>query len=126
MATTCSTARKSMKPILAILTSASIVLAGCDNQTKKSAALMTGGNPDIGKTTMADVGCASCHTIPGVSGADGMIGPSLEKMAGRAYIGGVLKNTPTNMLRWLHDPPGVDPMTAMPNLHLTDQQERDL
>jgi len=38
----------------------------------------------------------------------------------------VLKNTPENMIRWLKNPPGVDPMTAMPNLHVTDQQARDL
>jgi cytochrome c1 len=30
------------------------------------------------------------------------------------------------MLRWLHDPPAVDPKTAMPNLHITDSDARDI
>jgi cytochrome c len=104
-----------------------LALAGCRNQSQQTAAILTGGgNPARGKDMISAIGCSSCHTIPGVPGADGMIGPSLDKIAARAYIGGVLKNTPTNMLRWLKDPPGVDPLTAMPNLHLTDDQVRDV
>jgi cytochrome c1 len=30
------------------------------------------------------------------------------------------------MMRWLRDPPGVDPMTAMPNLGLTEPEARDI
>jgi cytochrome c len=102
------------------------VLCGCDQKSKRMAASMTGGDPDKGKSDMRQHGCSSCHTIPGVPGAKGLVGPPLSQMASRVYIGGVLKNTPDNMVRWLKDPPGVDPMTAMPNLHLSERDARDL
>ncbi len=109
-----------------ILVIIALVLTGCGEQARKAATQLTGGDPDRGKVTMSEIGCASCHTIPGVPGATGLVGPPLERMGSRAYIGGVLKNTPDNMIRWLEDPPGVDPLTAMPNLHLSESQARDL
>jgi cytochrome c len=72
-----------------------------------------------GEEKIAYYGCASCHTIPGIRGADGLVGPSLEHVASRAYIGGVLENTPENLASWIQDPPHVDPKTAMPNLHVS-------
>jgi cytochrome c1 len=30
------------------------------------------------------------------------------------------------MVRWVKDPPGVDPLTAMPNLRVTDDDARDI
>jgi cytochrome c len=103
------------------------LLAGCDGRGEvyDQAAAMTGGDPAAGRHVIASVGCASCHTIPGIRGADALVGPPLTQMAGRTYIGGVVTNTPENMVRWLRNPPGVDPMTAMPNLRLTDAQARD-
>jgi hypothetical protein len=47
-------------------------------------------------------------------------------MASRTYIGGVLKNTPDNMMRWLQDPPGVDHQTAMPNVRVNESDARDI
>ena len=44
----------------------------------------------------------------------------------RMYIAGVLPNTPENMLRWLQNPPAVDPLTAMPNLGVTEADARDM
>jgi cytochrome c1 len=59
-------------------------------------------------------------------GADRHVGPSLTGMANRQYIAGVLPNTPVNMLRWLRDPTRIDPLTAMPNLGITNQDARDI
>lgn len=84
------------------------------------------GEPERGRQAIRYHGCASCHTIPGVRGADGLVGPSLEHIASRAYIGGVLPNTPDNLVRWILDPPGVDPQTAMPDLHLSERDARDI
>jgi hypothetical protein len=42
------------------------------------------------------------------------------------YIGGVLPNTPENMLRWLQNPPAMDPLTAMPNMGVTEADARDM
>ena len=39
---------------------------------------------------------------------------------------GVLPNTPENMLRWLQNPPVVDPLTAMPNVGVTEADARDM
>ena len=70
--------------------------------------------------------CATCHVIPGIVGADRHVGPPLSGMGRRATIGGLLPNTPENMVRWLKDPRAVDPRSTMPALHLTDQDARDI
>ena len=94
--------------------------------TKHSAAQMTGGNPDSGKTKVSSYGCGACHTIPGVAGAHGNVGPSLKQIGSRSYIAGVMKNTPQNLLQWIQDPPSVDPKTAMPHLRVSEGDARDI
>ena len=108
-----------------------VVLGGCDDRggdatLRREAAAMTGGNADRGRAALHHYGCASCHTIPGVRGADALVGPPLTAMGSRAYIGGVMHNTPDNMVRWIRDPPAVDPMTAMPNVGVTPADARDI
>lgn len=93
---------------------------------KQAARVMTGGEPDRGRELIEHHGCGSCHTIPGVSGASATVGPPLDRIAVRTYLAGVLQNSPENMARWIKDPPGVDPLTAMPNLRLTDAEVRDV
>ncbi|HEV8291887.1 MAG TPA: hypothetical protein VGP94_08170, partial [Tepidisphaeraceae bacterium] len=83
-----------------------------EKENRQTAIELTGGDPNRGKDAIAQYGCSSCHTIPGIRGADAMVGPPLTKMGTRTYIGGVLKNTPDNMKMWLKDPPGVDAKTA--------------
>jgi cytochrome c2 len=112
--------------IFACLAVSLCAMTGCDDTTEKQAMAMTGGDPHRGKDAINYYGCTSCHTIPGIRGANALVGPSLDRIASRSYIAGVLRNTPENMLRWLHDPPGVDDKTAMPNLHLTEQDTRDI
>jgi cytochrome c2 len=102
-------------------------LFGCDSADKQAATAMTrGGDPDRGASAIDAYGCSGCHTIPGVRGADALVGPPLTNMAERMYVGGVMKNTPDNLIRWIQDPPGVDPMTAMPNLHVKEPDARDI
>jgi cytochrome c1 len=79
-----------------------------------------------GRSAIERHGCAACHVIPGVSNPGSHVGPSLDRIATRGYIGGVLANTPENMLRWLRDPPAVDPRTAMPKIPMTEQETRDM
>lgn len=79
-----------------------------------------------GRAAIEKHGCAACHMIPGVSNPGSHVGPSLERIATRGYIGGVLANTPENMVRWLRDPPGVDPRTAMPKIPMSEQETRDM
>ena len=77
------------------------------------------------KTLMA-AQCSSCHTIPGVAGAFGDMGPSLKGMATRKQIAAKLPNTPANMVRWLMHPQQVSPGTAMPELGLTQPQAKGI
>ena len=79
-----------------------------------------------GRVAIERHGCVACHVIPGIDNPGSNVGPPLDKIATRGYIAGVLANTPDNMQRWLRDPPGVDPLTAMPNLHLSEQETKDI
>jgi cytochrome c2 len=111
---------------LGVLVILLIGLSSCNREVERTAAAMTGGEPGIGKQVMQQYGCGSCHTIPGIPGANALVGPSLKHIASRMYIAGVLLNTPENMLRWLQNPPAVDPLTAMPNLGVTEADARDM
>jgi len=84
------------------------------------------GDAEAGRRATARYLCATCHEIPGFVAANNQVGPPLGGMASRGFIGGVLPNTPENMVRWLKDPRGVDPMSAMPALGLTEQDARDI
>lgn len=99
--------------------------AGCADP-ELEASHVTGGDPDRGAALISEVGCRSCHTIPGIPGANARIGPPLDGVALRTYIAGVLTNSPDHMIRWLMDPPAVDSLTAMPNLGLTEVQARHI
>lgn len=102
-------------------------LAACGGgDAQRLAAEMTGGDPARGREQIRRYGCASCHTIPGVAEADSLVGPPLTGVAARTYLAGRLTNSPENMIRWIRDPRGVDPQTAMPNLGLTEQDARDI
>src|SRR4051812_30060774 len=101
-------------------------LTGCDKKLQEQAASMTGGNPKRGKTAIVQYGCSSCHTIPGIREAKALVGPPLNQIASRTYIAGVMKNTPENMIHWIQDPPHIDHLTAMPNLHIPEQEVRDI
>jgi cytochrome c len=52
--------------------------------------------------------------------------PTGEGVAERVYIGGVTTNTPDNLVRWIQNPPAIDPMTAMPNLGVRARDARDI
>jgi cytochrome c len=92
----------------------------------REAAALTGGDPARGRDLMRKYGCQTCHVIPGVDGADGIVGPALAGIASRSYIGGVLANAPDNMIRWIENPRAVDPLTAMPNVGVTHSDARHM
>ncbi|HEV7663663.1 MAG TPA: cytochrome c oxidase subunit II [Chloroflexota bacterium] len=88
-----------------------------------------GGAPDpalvaAGQQLVAQKGCGGCHTIPGIQGAVGTIGPSLAGVASRTRIAGgvVPNNNPDDLKKWLLNPPALKPGTQMPNLGLTDDE----
>jgi cytochrome c2 len=106
------------------------VLSGCDRggalSAQQAASLTGGGDAGKGAGAIRRFGCGACHVIPGIPGAEGQVGPPLAGIGGRAYIAGVLTNTPENMVRWIVNPRAVDSLTAMPNLGVTEGEARDI
>jgi cytochrome c len=112
-----------------LLSSLALVLAsGCRDSRYHDEAIahMVGGNPDRGPTLIRAYGCGTCHTIAGVTGAIGLVGPPLTGIAQRSYIAGVLPNAPENMVRWIENPKAVDSLTAMPALGVSPSDARDI
>jgi cytochrome c2 len=105
---------------------APLALASCAEDVGSSAAETAGGDIERGRAAIRKHGCSSCHTIPGIRGADALVGPPLDRIASRTYVAGVIPNSPENLVRWLLDPPKVDPLTAMPNLRLSEADARDI
>ena len=84
------------------------------------------GSAERGALYIEQIGCGSCHIIPGIDGARGLVGPPLDHMGRRIYIAGLLRNTPANMITWLRDPQEVVPGNAMPDMGLSEEQARDI
>jgi cytochrome c1 len=75
---------------------------------------------------MRRYGCAGCHVIPGVYGSDGQVGGPLSDIRKRVYVGGVVTNSPGNLVRWIVDPQQFSPRTAMPATGISEQEARDV
>lgn len=84
------------------------------------------GNADRGKRQIVAYGCGSCHVIPGITGANGMVGPPLTSWSQRRIIAGEVPNTPANLVFWITVPQSIEPGVAMPNLGVSDGQARDI
>ena len=85
-----------------------------------------GGDAQRGRVLVQAIGCVHCHTIPGVPGADGNVGPPLLKFGDRTFIAGMLRNDPANLVRWIRHPQTVVPGNAMPDMGIDEQQARDI
>ena len=92
----------------------------------KMASAMTGGDPARGADALSAYGCVTCHTIPGIREARGLVGPPLTSIASRVYLAGRLPNTPDNIEKWIQHPRSVDEKTAMPDTGVTDADVRDI
>jgi cytochrome c len=100
-----------------------LILTACGPRRSEVA---TGGNPANGAADLSRLGCGSCHTIPGIVGAHGKVGPSLEGVGGRNYVAGQLPNQPPNLEHWIQHPHAVHPDTLMPELGMTDAESKDI
>lgn len=87
---------------------------------------ITGGNPARAEPALTRYGCAGCHTIPGIPGADGEVAPPLGGLRKRVYTGGVLPNTPDNLVAWIQNPQRFSPNSAMPETGIGPQEARDV
>jgi cytochrome c len=70
--------------------------------------------------------CAACHQVPGVSGANGRVGPSLAGIGGQQIIAGHFANTPDTLTRWIEHPQQLLPGNAMPEMNLTHDQAQQI
>lgn len=77
-----------------------------------------------GAEAIQTYGCGSCHVIPGIRRADGLVGPSLENLRARAFIAGRLPNSLDSLVRWIMMPQYYDPGVAMPDLHVSEPDAR--
>jgi putative membrane protein len=101
-------------------------LTACGPDVAARAAAMTGGDPQRGRQAINRYGCDTCHTIPGISTAQGKVGPPLEGVASRIYIAGHIPNRPDMMQDWIQHPHQHNVQTAMPETGITLQDARDV
>jgi cytochrome c len=110
-----------------LVLAASVAATGCTGgEALLPYTVAVAGNPREGKKIIESHGCGSCHTIPGIYTARGVVGPPLMFFSRRTMIAGELPNSPENLVRWLKNPKLVEPGTAMPDLGLSDQQAHDV
>jgi cytochrome c2 len=107
-----------------VLTLIGLLLAGCTTvqaQSSMGANRVLAGNPVAGQVALQTYGCHSCHLIPGVTGANSLVGPPLIGWAERSYIAGSLPNEPAYLVEWIRFPQAIEPGNAMPNLGVTEE-----
>ena len=84
------------------------------------------GSPAHGAEVIAGKGCGACHIIPGIAGANGLVGPPLTLMGRRVFVAGLLHNTEQNLAFWVLDPQRIVPGNAMPSTNLTPAEAMDV
>lgn len=111
---------------------AALVLSRCSDASQQvdqhglDARRIANGDSTRGRDLIAAVGCGVCHTIPGISGAGGIVGPPLTTFARRTYIAGVIPNEPAALVTWVRNAPSLVPQTAMPNLPISHDDARHI
>lgn len=88
----------------------------------EQAMVVADGDPRKGAALIDRYGCGACHTIPGITRAQGRVGPDLTGFREQAYIAGVLPNRPGPLVDWLQSPPRHSPQTAMPDMGISEAQ----
>ena len=105
-----------------------LLLTACDQGPDPGPArpMLYGGDPVLGASLIRSYGCGTCHTVPGVRGADGKVGPPLTDFAHRSYVAGNLPNDPQNLIAWIMNPQAIEPGTAMPTLGVSAAEARHI
>jgi cytochrome c len=87
---------------------------------------LTGGNPANASLLATRYGCGGCHTIPGLPGAEGQVGPPLGGLRQRVFVAGVLPNTADNLINWIVEPRRYSSRSAMPETGIGPEGARDI
>ena len=96
------------------------------HRAQSTAVAMTGGNIARAPDIIRRYGCAGCHTIPGIPGGDGKVGGPLQDIRQRVYVGGVVVNSPDNLIKWIVSPQTFSPRSAMPATGISEAEARDV
>ncbi len=83
-------------------------------------------DPSQAPAEISAYGCGTCHTIPGVAGANGTVGPNLDRLTQQSFLAGQLANTPDNLILWIQHPQKVRPGTDMPEMGVTESAARNI
>ena len=96
------------------------------NRLQEPLVAVPGGDVVLGREALTTHACIACHSIPGIPGADGTIGPPLDNWAERHFVAGTQPNEPDALIAFLLDPQGTRPGTAMPNVGLTEKEATNI
>ncbi len=102
------------------------IVAACDSPAPPAHLRIAGGDAERGRLLIQRYECGACHTIEGVRGANGIVGPPLTDFAQRVVLAGILPNAPRTLVPWLMNPPAIAPNTAMPDLGIGEREARDI
>ena len=97
-----------------------------DRHRTEFRAALVAGDPHEAPVLLRRYGCAGCHTISGVPGAKGRVGPSLDDVGQRVFLAGRFPNTPENLVRWIQEPRAMDPRTAMPETGISPGEAQNV
>ena len=112
--------------VLAALAVAAGSLWQIEHGSTNIAVALTGGNITRAPELIRRYGCAGCHTISGIPGGDGQVGGPLQDIRRRVFIGGVITNSPDNMIKWIVSPQTFSPRSAMPATGISEAEARDV
>ena len=103
-----------------------LALVGSTALAQENVPPLAVGSPAHGAALIAEKGCGACHQIPGIAGANGLVGPPLTLMGRRIFVAGLLRNTPQNLAAWVLEPQRFVPGNAMPSTGLTESEALDV
>jgi cytochrome c len=112
--------------LIAASVAAGAIRSWAQHQSQRLAVAMVGGDPARAPGLMRRYGCAGCHTIPGIPGGDGQVGGALSDIKHRVYVGGVVANSPDNLIQWIIAPQSYSPRSAMPATGISEAEARDV
>lgn len=105
---------------------AALALCACGGSDVPAHLEIDGADAERGREAMGRYGCGTCHRIPGVPGARGLVGPPLTDFGQRSLIAGQLPNRPAILIDWIVDPPALVPATGMPHIGVTMADAKDM
>lgn len=108
-----------------ISTIAVLIVSGCERPAIERHP-MPGADAARGREIIMNVGCASCHIIPGVNWPKGRVGPSLAGFASRPLIAGGHPNDPLVLAEFVRNAPAYIPHGGMPPMPLNEEEARDV